>query len=179
MNTTTATTKSLKDTQEFARHMASAADNLAERIEMAGRHSVRYGLVLVLAWIGAMKFTAYEAEGISGFVSNSPLMSWAYQVFSQRQFSAILGIAEILTATLIATRPFSARLSAVGSALAIGTFLTTLTFLFSTPGTIEPSLGFPALSAVPGQFLIKDVVLLGAAIWTAGEALRAVGREAK
>jgi uncharacterized membrane protein YkgB len=179
MNTTTATTKSLKDTQEFVRHMASATDNLAERIEMAGRHSVRYGLVLVLAWIGAMKFTAYEAEGISGFVSNSPLMSWAYQVFSQRQFSAILGIAEILTATLIATRPFSARFSAVGSALAIGTFLTTLTFLFSTPGTIEPSLGFPALSAVPGQFLIKDVVLLGAAIWTAGEALRAVRREAK
>ena len=56
-------------------------------------------------------------------------------------------------------------------------FLTTLTFLFSTPGVIEPSLGFPALSALPGQFLIKDVVLLGAALWTTGEALRAVGRE--
>jgi uncharacterized membrane protein YkgB len=146
---------------------------------MAGRHSVRYGLVVVLAWIGAMKFTAYEAEGISGFVSHSPLMSWAYQVFSQRQFSAILGVAEILTAVLIAAWPFSARLSVVGSTLAIGTFLTTITFLFSTPGVVEASLGFPALSAVPGQFLIKDLVLLGAAIWTAGEALRAVHREGK
>jgi reactive chlorine resistance protein C len=177
MNTTTTTTSSLKDTRGFVRHMASVTDNFADRIEMAGRHSVRYGLVLVLAWIGAMKFTAYEAAGISGFVSSSPLMSWAYQVFSQRQFSAILGVAELLTATLIALRPFSAKLSAAGSALAIGTFLTTLTFLFSTPGVIEPSLGFPALSAVPGQFLIKDVVLLGAAIWTAGEALRTVRRE--
>jgi reactive chlorine resistance protein C len=179
MNTTTATTSSLKETREFARQLATVTDKLAEQVEAAGRHSIRYGLVLVLAWIGAMKFTAYEAEGISGFVSNSPLMSWAYQVFGQRQFSAILGVAETLTATLIAMRPFSAKLSAVGSALAIGTFLTTLTFLFSTPGVIESSLGFPALSAVPGQFLIKDVVLLGAAIWTAGEALRAVRREGK
>jgi uncharacterized membrane protein YkgB len=57
-------------------------------------------------------------------------------------------------------------------------FMTTLTFLFTTPGVIEPSLGFPALSAVPGQFLIKDAVLLGAALWTAGEALQAWRREA-
>jgi uncharacterized membrane protein YkgB len=146
----------------------------AQILEAVGRHSVRYGLVLVLLWIGSMKFTAYEAEGISGFVSNSPLMFWAYQLLSKGQFSVILGIVELLTAALIAARPFSARVSAVGSALAVGMFLTTLSFLFSTPGVIEPSLGFPALSALPGQFLIKDVVLLGAALWTAGEALRAI-----
>jgi len=162
------------DAQMPLHHFASAAAGWADRIEAVGRHTIRYGLVLVLLWIGGMKFTAYEAEGISGFVSNSPLMWWAYQLFSKGQFSAILGGVELLTAVLIAARPFSARLSAVGSALAVGMFLTTLTFLFSTPGVIEPSLGLPALSAVPGQFLIKDVVLLGAALWTTGEALRAV-----
>ena len=62
-----------------------------ERIEALGRHSVRYGLVLVLLWIGGMKSTAYEAEGISSFVANSPLMSWAYSLFSVREFSALLG----------------------------------------------------------------------------------------
>jgi uncharacterized membrane protein YkgB len=63
--------------------------------------------------------------------------------------------------------------SAVGSGLAAGMFLTTLTFLITTPGW-EPSLGgFPALSAMPGQFVLKDVVLLGVAVWTAGEALAA------
>jgi reactive chlorine resistance protein C len=102
------------------------------------------------------------------------LMSWAYQLFSKGQFSAILGITELFTAVLIAARPISAKLSAVGSALAVGMFLTTLTFMFSTPDVVESSLGFPALSAMPGQFLIKDVVLLGAALWTMGEALRAV-----
>jgi uncharacterized membrane protein YkgB len=155
------------------RSFSLEANLWAERVEAAGRHGIRYGLVLVLLWIGGMKFTAYEAEGISGFVSSSPIMFWSYQLFSKTQFSTILGVVELLTAVLIAARPFSARLSAVGSALAVGMFLTTLSFLFSTPGVVEPSLGFPALSAVPGQFLIKDVVLLGAALWTAGEALRA------
>jgi uncharacterized membrane protein YkgB len=147
-----------------------------ERIEAVGRHSVRYGLVVVLSWIGAMKFTAYEAEAISGLVSNSPLMSWAYQVFGTRQLSGLLGLTELLIAALIAARPFSARLSALGSALAVGMFLTTLSFLFSTPGVVEPSLGFPALAVLPGQFLIKDLVLLGAALSATGESLRAARR---
>lgn len=160
--------------REVIRDSAAASARWTTWIEAAGCHSVRYGLVLVLLWIGAMKFTGYEAEGISGFVSNSPLMSWAYQVLSTRQFSALLGVAELFIAALIASRPFSPKLSAAGSTLATGMFLTTLSFLFSTPGVVESSLGFPALSALPGQFLIKDIVLLGAAVWSAGEALRAV-----
>lgn len=57
------------------------------------------------------------------------------------------------------------------------TFLVTVSFLFTAPVT-EPSLGgFPALSVVPGQFLLKDVVLLGAAIFLAGVALRRIARE--
>jgi uncharacterized membrane protein YkgB len=162
------------DARSTIRSVVYVSGNWAEHLQVAGRHATRYGLVLVLVWIGSMKFTAYEAEGISGFVAHSPLMFWAYQLFSKGEFAVILGAVELLTAALIAARPFSARLSAVGSALAAGMFLTTLSFLFTTPGVIEPSLGFPALSSIPGQFLIKDVVLLGAALWTAGEALRAV-----
>jgi reactive chlorine resistance protein C len=53
-------------------------------------------------------------------------------------------------------------------------FLTIISFLFSTPGW-EPSLGgFPALAVVPGQFLLKDLVLLGASIWSFGESLASV-----
>jgi reactive chlorine resistance protein C len=34
----------------------------------------------------------------------------------------------------------------------------------------EASLGgFPALSDLPGQFLLKDIVLLGAAVWSLRE----------
>lgn len=141
----------------------------AQRTEVAGRHVVRYGLVLVLLWIGGMKFTAYEAEGISGFVSHSPLMSWAYSVFSIRNFSALLGATEIAVALLIAARPVSTVAALIGSGSAAGMFLTTLSFLFTTPGVWEASAGgFPALSVVPGQFLAKDLVLFGASLWLLG-----------
>jgi len=142
-------------------------------LEAAGQLILRYGLVLVVAWIGAMKFTAYEAMGIQPLVANSPLMGWMYGVLSVRAFSACLGLVEIAIAAMLAARPWSPRLAAVGSATAVVMFLTTISFLFSTPGW-EPSLGFPALSAMPGQFLLKDVVLLGAAVWSLGEALRAM-----
>jgi reactive chlorine resistance protein C len=148
--------------------------SLADRTEAVGRHAVRYGLVLVLLWIGGMKFTAYEAEGISGFVSNSPLMSWAYSVFSVRGFSALLGATEIVIGLLIAARPLSARAAFLGSAGAVGMFATTLTFLLTTPGVWEPSAGgFPALSVVPGQFVVKDFVLFGASLWLCGDDWRA------
>ena len=158
--------------------MAIAATNLqsnvveaATGLETAGHLFLRYGLVLVVGWIGAMKFTAYEAAGIQPLVANSPLMGWMYRFLSIRGFSDLLGIVEVGIAVMIGLRSWSARVAALGSAMAVVMFLTTLSFLFSTPGW-EPSLGgFPALSAVPGQFLLKDVVLLGAAVWSLGEAL--------
>ena len=142
-------------------------------IEDVGKAIVRWGVVLVLAWIGGMKFTAYEAMGIQPLVAHSPLLSWVYDFLSIRAFSTMLGFLEIGTAVLIALRSVSPKVSAVGSILAIGLFTTTLSFLFSTPGW-EPSLGFPALSAMPGQFLVKDVVYLGASVWLLGESLKAI-----
>ena len=136
---------------------------MAERLKGIGTHITRYGLVIVLLWIGGMKFTAYEAEGIKPLVANSPLMSSVYRVMSVGGFSSLLGVVEITIGMLIALRPVWPMGSAVGSGLAAGMFLTTLSFLVTTPGW-EPSLGgFPALSAMPGQFLLKDVVLLGVA----------------
>lgn len=144
---------------------------LSSQVETVGSGLARYGLVVVVGWIGLMKFTAYEAEGVRPFVAHSPLMSWVYGFMSVRGFSAMLGVVEVTIALLIAARPFWPRASALGSALAVGMFLTALSFLVTTPGVWEPSLGgFPALSAVPGQFLIKDLALLGISVWTLGEA---------
>jgi uncharacterized membrane protein YkgB len=164
----------MTSTMERRRTTATASETAMDQsstVQTAAAYLLRYGLVLVIAWIGFMKFTAYEAAGIQPLVANSPLMSWVYAVFSERAFSALLGIVEVAVATMIALRPISAKISAGGSGLAIMMFLTTLTFLLSTPGW-EPSLGgFPALSVVPGQFIIKDIVLLAAALWSLGEAL--------
>ena len=147
------------------------------RVEAVGRELARYGLVIVVLWIGCMKFTAYEAEGIRLYVDNSPLMSWVYGLTSVRNFSAMLGVVELTVAILIAARPLAPRASALGSALAVGMFLTTLSFLATTPGVWEASAGgFPALSGKPGQFLIKDLALLGISLWSLGEAWKASQR---
>ncbi len=103
-------------------------------IEDAGKAITRWGVVLILAWIGAMKFTGYEAMGIRPLVSHSPLLSWMYDFLSVRSFSTMLGFIEIGTAALIALRSISPMASAIGSVLAIGLFATTLSFLISTPG---------------------------------------------
>lgn len=132
----------------------------------------RYGLVVVIAWIGALKFTEYEANGIAPLVSESPFMSWAYDVFSVTTFSILLGILELTAALLIAVKPWWPTLSIGGSVIAIGLFTATLSFLFTTPGVFEASAGgFPVLSST-GQFLIKDVALLGIAAWTLTDAIR-------
>ena len=138
--------------------------------ERLGAFLIRYGLVLVLGWIGAMKFTAYEAEGIRTLVETSPFMSWMYKVFSLQATSNVIGIAELTAAALIAISPLAPKLSAIGSVLAVFTFMTTLTFLFSLPGWEASLGGFPALSG-SGGFLLKDAVLLGAAFFTLGDSL--------
>ena len=148
---------------------------MAERLKSIGTQITRYGLVIVLLWIGGMKFTAYEAKGIEPLVANSPLMGWVYKLTSVRGFSAFLGVVEIAIGLLIALRPVWPIGSALGSALAVPMFLTTLSFLVTTPGWEKSLGGFPALSAMPGQFLLKDIVLLGASLFTAGEALEAAG----
>jgi reactive chlorine resistance protein C len=158
---------------------AHERSSLSSQAEAVGRELARYGLVVVVGWIGLMKFTGYEAEGIRSFVANSPLMSWVYGLMSVQGFSALLGVVEVAIAILIAARPFAPRAAALGSALAVGMFLTTLSFLVTTPGAWEPSLGgFPALSALPGQFLIKDLALLGISLWSFGEAWKASERGA-
>lgn len=143
----------------------------------AGTGSVaRYGLVLIILGFGLLKFTAYEAEAIRPLVESSPLMRWTTRWLSPRPLSAAIGGVELLIAALIALRPVSARLGAVGSALAVGLFLTTLSFLFTTPGIWEHGAsGLPVPGPVAG-FLLKDVVLLAVALWSLRESVGAVAR---
>ncbi|MFC4812060.1 YkgB family protein [Paenibacillus sp. GCM10023250] len=152
--------------------MSKSNRAFGQHFESIGIKCLFIALAIVYIWIGGMKFTAYEANGISPLVSNSPFMGWLYDAMSIRTFSSLLGVLEILVGLLLLGRFVSARLSAVGAALSCILFVTTISFMFSTPGVIEPSLGFPALSAFPGQFLAKDIVLLAASVFTLGESLK-------
>lgn len=162
---------------------AVAIERAGGRITAVGHLVSRYGLVVVLAWIGAGKYVKMESRVL---IEHSPLLSWIYDLLSYGAVANALGTMEIVAAVLIAIRPLSPRISAVGSALAVVLFLGTLSFLFTTPGVIDTyARGFPVLSAQPGQFLLKDLVLIGVALWTLGDSLQAVqarhagGRDAR
>jgi uncharacterized membrane protein YkgB len=153
----------------FAKEPAKLLDPAwAERLERTGNHVLRYGLVALLLMWGAFKFAEFEAEGIRPLIENSPLLSWLYPVLGVRGTSALIGVIELIAAALISLRHWKPLWSAVGSLIAVGTFLVTLSFLITTPGVWDPSNPF-------GGFLMKDLLLLGAALSSAGEALKSAG----
>jgi uncharacterized membrane protein YkgB len=148
---------------------ATTQHRAAQSLTQVGQLISRYGLVVVLAWIGFGKYVKMESRVL---IEHSPLMSWIYDVFSVTTVARLLGTMEIVAAILIALRPVSPRASAAGSALAVVLFMGTLSFLFTTPGVIAThAAGLPVLSGMPGQFLLKDLVLIGVAVWTLGESL--------
>jgi reactive chlorine resistance protein C len=149
----------------------------AARLEAIGGTVLRYGLVAILLYFGTCKFTVEEAKAIEPLVVNSPLFSWLHAALGTQGMSNVIGVAEIVIAVLIAARPLSPDISALGSLLSIGMFLSTLSLLFSTPGLWHVVDRFPLpVTTADGGFLMKDVFLLGTAIWTAGEALRSTRR---
>jgi reactive chlorine resistance protein C len=134
---------------------------------------MRISMVVVMLWFGFLKFTTYEANAIQGLVSNSPLVSWLNTVLSVAGVSALIGTVEVATGLLIAARFFSAKLGAIGGAMAAATFFITLSFFFSTPGVAEAEAGgFPIISVLPGQFLLKDLVLLVVSLWILADGLK-------
>lgn len=124
--------------------------------------TLRYGLSFLLVMWGGFKFTAFEAEGIRPLIAHSPFMSWMYVLFSVRTSSGLLGVFEISVGLLMLAYRWLPRASGFASLAASGMFLITLSFLASTPGVLEPT-------SETGGFLMKDILLLGAALFTASE----------
>ena len=157
-----------------ARDRHDSASHVGEAITAVGGGILRYGLVGILLYLGTFKFTQTEAEAIRPLLEFSPLTSWLYLFTGIQGASNLIGTAEIVTAILLAARPIAPRLTVIGSIGAILTFLVTLSFLVTTPGAFERVPDFPIpIPGMAGGFLIKDVFLLGAAVWSLGEALQA------
>lgn len=164
--------------------------------------ALRFALVVVLFWIGGLKFANYEADGIVPLVANSPFMSffyhhsapeyrqhmnregelnddnrWWHETNGTYEFAHALGCVIILIGCLIALHPLRPQIAAVGSLLLILMAFTTLSFLVTTPEAWVPALGdtahgFPFLS-IAGRLIVKDVIMLGAAIVTMSDSARA------
>ena len=173
----------------------------AAGLNRLGMGMLRLGLVIVLLWIGVLKFASYEADSIVPLVANSPLASFMYhhpapeyrlhmnkegevqpanqewqQSNNTYRVSNGLGIVIVMLGLLIALYPVFPQASAVGSGLLILMSLTTLSFLMTTPEAWVPSLGdvhhgFPYLSGV-GRLIVKDCIMLGAAVLTMADSAK-------
>jgi uncharacterized membrane protein YkgB len=180
---------------KIMKHQPSVVQGLLVRtshLDTIGIHLIRLGVAIIFLWIGALKFVPYEADSITPFVANNPVMSLFYAHPDQYRehlthegqldpvkrewqtanhtyaFSNGLGTVEILIGLLVLSYLFSRRLGMVGSVLAFLTPLVTLSFLITTPeawvqSTGDAAFGFPYLSG-GGRLVLKDVLMLAGAV---------------
>ena len=139
-----------------------------QQFQSLGAGILRYGLTFLLLVFGTFKFFQFEAEGIQPLVTHSPLLSWLPAMLGVRGSAAVIGTVELLAALGLAVGPWFPRLGTIGGLIATITFLTTLSFLVTTPGVLAPG-------TEAGGFILKDLILLGAAIHAAGTSWLAVG----
>jgi uncharacterized membrane protein YkgB len=164
------------------------------KLDRVAMGMLRVALVIVLVWIGGLKFATYEADSIVPLVANSPVMKRLYHHPSEYRthmnkegelnlqhrewhqengtytVSHWLGAVIVGIGLLIALYPVEPKISAIGSALLILMSCITLSFLITTPEAWVSSLGdvnhgFPYLSGT-GRLIVKDVIMLAAAFVT-------------
>jgi uncharacterized membrane protein YkgB len=125
---------------------------------------LRWTMVFIFIWFGIQKFTPYAAGAIAPLISHSPFMSWL-GAFGVRGEARVIGCIGLLTAAALIVGSVVPLASALGAALASGTFALTTSFVLSTPSiTLHSATGFPIISTLVEQFLIKDVALLAACL---------------
>ena len=176
--------------------------SLAARTDRLGVAVTRLGLILVLLWIGALKAAPYEADGIVPFVANSPFMRFFLKYDSpaykqhmnpegalvpanrawhadNRTYLFAYGLGAVIVAygLMLCLHPWLPQVAAAGSFLVIVMSVVTLSFLVTTPEAWVPTLGdahhgFPYLSG-RGRLVVKDAIMLGAAIVTMADSAKA------
>ena len=127
-------------------------DALSDKAHIALNYA---SVALVLVWIGAMKFFAFEAKGIVSLVESSPFMSWLYIVFSVQGASNAIGVFDILSVALLGVGLYirNAKLILLAGLACCSVFIMTQTFLITAPNALSSVTVFERL----GQFVIKDL----------------------
>jgi reactive chlorine resistance protein C len=144
--------------------------SIASTIRRVGRAVALTGVVLPLLLIGGFKFTQFEIDALKPMISSAPWLAWLYSLLGEAGTSYLLGVVEITTALLLIASLRFPRAGVVGGALGTLIFFTTMSLLFAIPIWEPAAGGFPAINGA-GQFLIKDVALLGVSLVVLGESL--------
>lgn len=133
--------------------------------DRVGITAMRIAIAIVFLWIGGLKFARYEADSITPFVANSPLMSFFYKHPTEYKahltregelnpadrswqtandtyaFSRGLGLVEVAIGLLALSGLVSDAWGLLGATLAFLTSFVTPSFLVTTPEAWVPALG--------------------------------------
>lgn len=114
------------------------------------------GTVIILIWVGLFKFTAVEAGAIKGLVENHFAMGWMYKLMSVQTVSNVIGVFEVVTGIGLMLSFFNKKIGMYAGLASAIIFVTTLSFLVTTPGVFKMVEGFP----VADFFILKDIPYL-------------------
>ena len=139
-------------------------------------HVIRASMVIIFLFFGYQKWFEYEAQVLIPYISNGPLIWWMYPAFGIRGASWFLGVAEWTFGALLFAGFWDKRLSILGAAGSVVTFVMTVTIIpFIPNGWAASAGGFPAMTGnIP--FLMKDVVLLAASIYLLKQDVERIGQ---
>lgn len=112
-----------------------------------------FPVLVVLAWIGGMKFFEFEAQGIKALLETSPFMSWMYALWDLQTTSNLIGIFDLIAVILLVFSIYKPTLMLPAVAMSGSVMLMTQSFLFTLPGSLSPD----TLLTTTGHFLIKDL----------------------
>jgi uncharacterized membrane protein YkgB len=170
-------------------------------LQNIGVHIARWGMVIVLLWMGSLIALKNEPYGTVPFVTHNPnadfisvneapkythannetnykpgTIAWLH-AHDNGTFSYGIGALMILIGVMIALYPVRPGVSAVGSFLAFIISLVTLLSLITIPQTGATLYGdteyeFPYLSTA-GRYIVEDFIMLGASIATMAQAAEA------
>src|SRR6266542_2583678 len=134
-------------------HHASQEDIVNALTQLISRIAypfLRIAMGIVLVWIGGLKFV--DPSPVVGLIGASP-----FAFLASSAFVYLLGVGEVIVAVLLFAN-FQTKYVGI---LTMLLFVGTLAIFVTTPKVAYGDAGFPLLS-LPGEFLLKDLVLFAA-----------------
>ena len=144
-------------------------DIISKALKNISRFILRYGLGIVLIWLGFLKFKDSEAEYTHQLISGGYL-SWILKYVLPSALNHIIAYMQIITGLLVMLKLISRKLAFWGGVIALLIFVFSLSMLVSSQVVWQSGYGFPELSLL-GQVILKDLILLGAAAWCVGDSI--------
>ncbi len=142
---------------------------ISKLLKTLGVFILRYGLGIVIIWLGFLKFKNSEAEYTHQLISGG-YMAWILKYITPYALNQIVAYLQILIGVFIMLKAVSKPLSFWGGVAAAIIFLFSISLLFTSNVVWQMGYGFPELSKI-GQTILKDLVLFGAAAWCVGDSM--------